>query len=95
MFRARGSAVFFVSYTRRTHRVRRISLLHPESVIRIQSVFLLYIERIFVGSFAGIADYVKKKYNKKRPIENKKTAESMNAQTDKTMYGIMTDSGLY
>lgn len=50
----------------------------PESVIRIQSVFLLYIERIFVGSFAGIADYVKKKYNKKRPIENKKKAESMN-----------------
>lgn len=50
----------------------------PESVIKIQSVLLLYIERIFVGSFAGIADYVKKKYNKKRPIENKKKAESMN-----------------
>ena len=55
-----------------------MSYIKPESVIRIQSVFLLYIERIFVGSFAGIADYVKKKYNKKRPIENKKKAESMN-----------------
>ena len=48
MFRARGSAVFFVSYTRRTHRVRRIPLFYTESVIIIKPVFLLYIERIFI-----------------------------------------------
>ena len=66
MFRARGSAVFFISYTRRTHHVRRISLLHPESVIRIKSVFLLYIERIFVGFFADIVGHVKKNRTKRR-----------------------------
>ena len=39
--------------------------IKPESVIRIRSVFLLYIERIFVGFFAGIAGYVKKKTTKR------------------------------
>ena len=48
MFRARGSAVFFISYTRRTHHVRRIPLFYTESVIIIKPVFLLYIERIFI-----------------------------------------------
>ncbi len=37
----------------------------PESVIIIQSVFLLYIERFFVGFFAGIAGYVKKNPTKR------------------------------
>ena len=43
----------------------------PESVIRIQSVLLLYIERIFVGYFAGITDYVKKKPAKNADREQK------------------------
>ena len=37
----------------------------PESVIKIQSVFLLYIEQIFVGYFTGIAGYVKKNPTKR------------------------------
>ena len=37
----------------------------------ILSVFLLYVERLFVGFFAGIADYVKKK-RKKAANRNKK-----------------------
>ena len=37
----------------------------PESIIRIQSVLLLYIERIFVGYFTGIAGYVKKNPTKR------------------------------
>jgi hypothetical protein len=37
----------------------------PESIIRIQSVLLLYIERIFVGFFAGITGYVKKNPTKR------------------------------
>ena len=43
----------------------------PESIIRIQSVLLLYIERIFVGFFAGITDYVKKKPAKNADREQK------------------------
>lgn len=72
MFRARGSAVFFVSYTRRTHRVRRISLLHPESVIRIKSVFLLYIEHILVVFLAGRAGHIKKNRTKRGQWKTKK-----------------------
>mgnify|MGYP007108683888 CR=1 FL=1 len=34
--------------------------VYPELVIRIQSVYLLYIKRIFVGFLAGIAGYVRK-----------------------------------
>ena len=49
-----------------------MSCIKPESVIRIQSVFLLYIERIFVGSFAGIADYVKKKIQQKEANRKQK-----------------------
>lgn len=41
---------------------------NPKSVLRIQSGFLLYIERISVRLFAGIADYVKKKQTK-RPLK--------------------------
>ena len=41
-------------------------LVYPKSVIRIRSGFLLYIERIFVRFFAGIAGYVKKKLAKRR-----------------------------
>lgn len=33
---------------------------YPKSVTRILSVFLLYIERIFIIFFAGTVDYVKK-----------------------------------
>ena len=40
--------------------------VYPKSVIRIRSGFLLYIERIFVRFFAGIAGYVKKKLAKRR-----------------------------
>ncbi len=69
--------------------------LYPESVIRIKSVFLLYIEHILVVFLAGRAGHIKKNRTKRGQWKTKKTAESMNAQTDKTMYGIMTDSGLY
>lgn len=37
---------------------------YPKSGIRIWSVFLLYIERIFVRFFAGITGYVKKNLTK-------------------------------
>ena len=53
---------------------------YPKSVTRIRSVLLLYIERIFIRFFAGTVDYVKKKYDKKTPIETKRLAESINAQ---------------
>jgi len=39
-------------------------VIKPESVIRIQSVFLIYIERIFVGFFADMAGYIKKNRTK-------------------------------
>ena len=53
--------------------------IKPESVIRIRSVFLLYIERIFVVFFCRHSGLCQEKDNKKRPIENKKTTESINA----------------
>ena len=40
--------------------------VYPKSVISILSGFLLYIERIFVRFFAGIAGYVKNNPTKRR-----------------------------
>jgi hypothetical protein len=40
--------------------------VNPQSVIMTRSVFLLYIEQLLVGFFAGIAGYVKKKRTKRR-----------------------------
>ena len=65
----------------------------PESVIRIQSVLLLYIERIFVGFFCRHSGLCQEKSDKKRPIENKKTAENMNEHTYKIICSLMTDGG--
>lgn len=41
-----------------------VAQFQPESVIGIKSVFLLFIERIFVGCIAGIAGCVKKNTTK-------------------------------
>ena len=58
---------------------KRNELISP-NCIRIQPEFLLYIERIFVRFFAGIAGYGKKKTDEKTTIENNNTAESLNTQ---------------
>lgn len=55
-------------------------LFKPNQSLDFSLYFFLYIERIFVGFSAGIADYSQEKSNKKKPIENKKTAENMNTQ---------------
>lgn len=41
-----------------------VAQFQPESVIGIKSVFLLFIEHISVGFFAGMAGYVKKNTTK-------------------------------